>query len=165
MQRYTNFSDITAKFAKKVSPIQTLRREIKVRNFALELKNRTFQERYEILFFLAVVVAYISQGLSAWSSYSAVSAVVAIKSTNYELVFGLSCVLLGLIEVVKYVLVRVVFVSVYALSPVYPYPIMFLTLVLSSFSMYLSISGATELAKDTKQQKKIEIAYKTAFRC
>jgi hypothetical protein len=155
MQKYKLKSEIAKNFSKNFSAIQNVTRATQVQNWTTELENKTFQERYEILFYLGIALAYNSQALSAWSSYAYVESIVRIKANSHELITFVTCTVLVLIESVKYVLVRTTFVNVYALRPVYPYPIILLSVVWSLGSMYLSVAGSSELAKDKKQETQI----------
>lgn len=154
MQNSAKNIEITSNFAKKISPISKVNRAVMVQNFALELRDKTFAERYELLYYLALAVAGVSQLLSVWSSYLAVYTVVAGKAQG-ELGIAVTVLILCTIEAIKYALVRVSFGNIFSLRPVYPYPIILLALVWSAGSMYLCVSGSTEIAKDDNQGRQI----------
>ena len=146
-QSNANKSEITKDLAKKISPIFEMNRAVRVANFAMELREKTFSERYELLYFLAIAVGFISQGLSSWASFVAVHSVVTLKASG-DIATAVTFILLGAIEAIKFALVTICFGQIFSLRPAYPYPIILLMMLWSAFSMYLCVSGSSEIAKD-----------------
>lgn len=155
MQNNEKLHEIQSTFAKKIAPLQQLGRQVRVANFGHELRDKTFSERNEPLFFLAIALSFLSQCLSAWASYMAVHSVVAMKASG-DVAIAVSIVLLVAIEVVKYALVTITFGQIFSLRPAYPHAIICIMLLWSGFSMYLAVSGSTEIAKDKTTENRLK---------
>lgn len=153
MQRYMFSPETTKKFSKRFPLLSTFQRETRLENFTQELAEKSFAQRYEPLYFLGLAIALIAQLLSVWSSYAAVEKLVQIKVQHTDVLFALTLSLLLLIEIIKFYLVHLALRDVFALKPIYPYPLLVVALLWSLGSIYLSVSGSTALAYDTKTEK------------
>jgi hypothetical protein len=145
--------ETTKKFSKRFPLLSTFQRETRLENFTQELAEKSFAQRYEPLYFLGLTIALIAQLLSVWSSYAAVEKLVQIKVQHADALFALTLSLLLLIEIIKFYLVHLALRDVFALKPIYPYPLLIVALLWSLGSIYLSVSGSTTLAYDTKTEK------------
>jgi hypothetical protein len=150
---YENNPNKAQNFTKKISVLQNLNRDVRVQNYILEAQERTFAERYTALYFLGVALAFIAQCASAWSSYAKVESFIKFKIENPDVLFAVVLFCLLVVEVLKYFLVHTCLRDMYALRPIYPYPLMVCAFCMSCFSTWLSVSGSSELAKDNKQEK------------
>lgn len=142
-------------FIKNLSPLSNLNRQVRVQNYVQEAQERTFAQRYEGLYFLALGLAFIAQCASAWSSYAKVESFIKFKVQNPDALFAIILACLLVVEVLKFFVLDACLRDVFALRPIYPYPLIVCALILSGFSTWLSISGSTELAKDTTQEQAI----------
>lgn len=149
---YENNKHKAKNFTKNFLQLSNLNRQIRVQNYVLETQERTFAERYTGLYFIAVALAFIAQCASVWSSYAKVESFIKFKIENPDILFAIVLACLLIVEVLKYFLVHTCLRDMYALRPIYPYPLIMCALCISVFSTWLSISGSTEIAKDTKQE-------------
>lgn len=154
MQINEKNAEFVQNFSKKKSPLAELSRQVRLTNFAHELRDKTFAERFELLYYLATVISFASQLLSMWSSYLAVHTIVSMKAQG-ELSIAITVLMLTAIEAVKYTLVTISFSQMFSLRPTYPYAIICLTGIVSAGSMYLCIIGSTEIAKDKTTEKQL----------
>lgn len=139
-------------FIKNLSPLSNLNRQVRVQNYVQEAQPRTYAERYEGLYFLAWGLAFLAQCASIWSSYAKVESFVKFKIANPDVLFAVVLACLLIVEVLKYFIVHTCLRDVFALRPIYPYLLLLCALGVCCLSVWLSISGSTELAKDTKQE-------------
>ncbi len=101
------------------------------------------------------MTGFIAQCLSAWSSYASVEKLIAIKVQHPDALLSITCALLFFIEVLKFFLVHISLRDIFGIKPTYPYPLILIALLVSSASIYLSISGSTELAQDKAQEQNL----------
>jgi hypothetical protein len=155
MQNYEKNAQKAKDFIKNLSNLSQFNRSVRVQNYVQQTQQRSYAERYEGLYFLSLGLAFVAQCASMWSSYAKVESFVKFKVTNPDALFAFVLACLLVVEVLKYFLVHTCLRDVFALRPIYPYPLLVCALLVSLFSTWLSVSGSTELAKDTKQEQAI----------
>lgn len=153
MQNYEFSPEKIKKFTQKISLLNLFRHQVRIDNFAQELAERSFAERYALLYFLAIFIAFAAQILSLYSSYASVEKIVSVKFQHPETIQGLTIFILLSIEMFKYALKHTTLRDIFNIKPSFPYLLILLTLGVLILSAYLSVSGSTELAKDRRQEQ------------
>jgi hypothetical protein len=121
------------------------------RQFVKELSQNSFFESYRALFYTALLFSFLAQVASAISSYSFFAALLQVKILNpYLLVSAVIGILLS-VEIIKYTVVNKSFKELFALQPQHNTALFLLAFLVSSLSIYASITGGGNLGIDTTQ--------------
>ena len=98
---YENNPKKAKNFTKNFLPLSNLNRQIRVQNYVAEAQERTFAERYTGLYFLAMLLAFIAQVASAWSSYAKVESFIKFKVQDPDtlLAIVLACLLIAVCSI------------------------------------------------------------------
>jgi hypothetical protein len=131
------------------------------RQFVRQLSQTSFYESYKLLFYTAFCISFVAQVASAISSYSYFEALLTLKITHPYLLAGAVTVLLAIIEVIKYTVVNKSFKELFALQPQQNTALFIIAFLVSSLSIYASVTGGGKLGTDTTQPQAVSKQFDT----
>ncbi len=149
MQNYKNLAKNL--FANKKNNFADFAQTTNTLQFVEELQPKTYYETYKDLYFGAKVFAVLAQIVTAISSYSFFVDLFAPKITNeYALIFCV-CVVLVIIEIMKFITLNKALLGLFSLPAKPNYVLLSFALVLSICSIYASVIGGGNLGIDTQK--------------
>lgn len=133
----------------------------KTLQFVEQLQPKTYYETYKDLYFGAIFFSVLAQIATAVSSYSFFADLFAPKITNeYLLIFSV-CVILAIIETLKYLTLNKALLSVFSLPSKPNYILLSFALILSIVSIYASVFGGGNLGIDTQKVTTVKSEFDT----
>ena len=137
MQNYKNLAKNL--FAKKKNNFADFAQTTNTLGFVAQLQPKTYYETYKELYFGAKFFAVLAQIATAISSYSFFADLFAAKITNeYALIFCV-CVVLIIIEVMKFLTLNKALLGLFGLPAKPNYVLLAFALVISLCSIYASV--------------------------
>ena len=131
------------------------------RSFVKELSENSFFESYRALFYTAFCFAFLAQVASAISSYSFFETLLQAKILNPYLLVSAVIGILVSVEVIKYTVVNKSFKELFALQPKQNLPLFIIAFLVSSLSIYASITGGGNLGTDTTKPQTVSKQFDT----
>ncbi len=131
------------------------------RQFVRELSETSFFESYRALFYTAFCFAFLAQVASAISSYSFFETLLQAKILNPYLLVSAVIGILVSVEVIKYTVVNKSFKELFALQPKQNLPLFIIAFLVSSLSIYASITGGGNLGIDTTKPQTVSKQFDT----
>lgn len=131
------------------------------RQFVKELSQKSFFESYRALFYTALLFSFLAQVASAISSYSFFAALLQVKILNPYLLVSAVIGILVSVEIIKYTVVNKSFKELFALQPQHNTALFIIAFLVSSLSIYASITGGGNLGIDTTQPQLVSSAFDT----
>lgn len=149
MQIYKNLAKNL--FAKKKNNFADFAQTTNTLEFVEQLQPKTYYETYKDLYFGAKCFAVLAQIATAISSYSFFANLFAAKITNeYALIFCV-CVVLVIIEIMKFITLNKALLGLFSLPAKPNYVLLSFALILSICSIYASVIGGGNLGIDNEQ--------------
>ena len=134
------------------SPMRQFHKESLIQRFQQETAPREFYDSYKVLFWITILIAFAMQVGSAFSEYHYIDQIAAIKITQTDFRFGLVIFVLMLLEVIKYHLYTITLQKAFARPRQFEPSLILLTLAVSAFSFFASVSGGGEYGVDHQQE-------------
>ena len=154
MQDSQKISQIAYDYAtKEESNMKKFNKESLIKRFQQETTPREFYDSYKVLFWIAIVLAFIMQLASATSAYNYIDQIIAIKIAQIDLRLILVLATLVFVEVIKYHLYSITLQKAFARPRAFEPFLILLTLAVSAFSFFASVSGGGEYGVDHKKEK------------
>jgi hypothetical protein len=159
MQNYKNLAKNL--FAKKKNNFADFTQTTNTLEFVAQLQPKTYYETYKELYFGAKFFAVLAQLATAISSYSFFADLFAAKITNeYALIFCV-CVVLVIIEVMKFLTLNKALLGLFSLPAKPNYVLLAFALVISLCSIYASVIGGGKLGIDNEQVVTVKSEFDT----
>ncbi len=149
MQNYKNLAKNL--FAKKKNNFADFAQTTNTLEFVAQLQPKTYYETYKELYFGAKFFAVLAQIATAISSYSFFANLFAAKITNEYALIVCVCVVLIIIEVMKFITLNKALLGLFSLPAKPNYVLLAFALVISLCSIYASVVGGGKLGIDNEQ--------------
>jgi hypothetical protein len=159
MQNYKNLAKNL--FAKKKNNFADFAQTTNTLEFVEQLQPKTYYETYKELYFGAKCFAVLAQIATAISSYSFFADLFAAKITNEYALIVCVCVVLIIIEVMKFITLNKALLGLFSLPAKPNYVLLAFALVISLCSIYASVIGGGKLGIDNEQVSTVKSEFDT----